>query len=107
MAAERVRHALDMSKREISSDRVRFRHGKGLHLDLTYITQDLCAMSMPAKRGTLTSLWRNSSADVIRFLKRRHGDKFMIWRLNDQENYDYDSFDDTVLDYAFPDHTPP
>jgi len=39
-------------------------------------------------------------------LKTRHPNSFMVWNVSER-TYDYEKFDQQVLDFGFPDHHPP
>eukprot|EP01105_Mastigella_eilhardi_P006521 TRINITY_DN18064_c0_g1_i1.p1 TRINITY_DN18064_c0_g1~~TRINITY_DN18064_c0_g1_i1.p1 ORF type:complete len:655 (+),score=126.28 TRINITY_DN18064_c0_g1_i1:131-2095(+) len=87
----------------VSRDRVRYKEG-GFNLDLSYITDNILAMSFPAQG--LTSVWRNHIEEVERFLQTNHPNNFKIWNLTETP-YDYKGFTNKVLDYPFPDHHAP
>ena len=65
----------------VSQHRVRTRD-LGLDLDLSYITPRVIAMGFPAGGvGTATaveSLYRNSAADVRKYLEAKHGNKYKV-----------------------------
>eukprot|EP01114_Cavostelium_apophysatum_P012428 TRINITY_DN2776_c0_g1_i1.p1 TRINITY_DN2776_c0_g1~~TRINITY_DN2776_c0_g1_i1.p1 ORF type:complete len:738 (+),score=207.67 TRINITY_DN2776_c0_g1_i1:213-2216(+) len=54
----------------------------------------------------IESLWRNSIGEVCNFLKKYHGDHFMIWNLSGR-SYNYERFNNQILDFPFPDHHSP
>jgi hypothetical protein len=54
----------------------------------------------------LQAIYRNSLAEVCRFLTMKHGKSYMIWNLS-EHTYDYKSFDNRIMDCPFPDHHAP
>eukprot|EP01118_Nematostelium_gracile_P020170 TRINITY_DN969_c0_g2_i1.p1 TRINITY_DN969_c0_g2~~TRINITY_DN969_c0_g2_i1.p1 ORF type:complete len:261 (+),score=60.85 TRINITY_DN969_c0_g2_i1:116-898(+) len=94
---------LSQVRAAVSSDRRRFKT-EDYDLDLTYITQNIIAMSFPA-RG-LESAWRNSLDTVYRMLTEHHGDNYMIWNLQERD-YNYEKFNNQILNFPFPDHHAP
>jgi len=87
----------------VSGDRRRHQ-GNGYDLDLTYIEDNIIAMSFPA--AGIEAAWRNHIDHVVNFLKKAHGQNFMIWNLSER-TYDFDKFDNQILHLPFPDHHPP
>lgn len=88
---------------KVSKDRNRFQDDEN-DLDLSYITDDIIAMGFPS--SGIETLWRNSIDDVCALLKKYHQSHFMIWNLSGR-SYDYQKFDNQILDYGFPDHHSP
>ena len=76
----------------VSGDRVRTKEGS-YDLDLTYITDNVIAMSFPAEG--IESVWRNSLNDVCQFLLKKHADAFMVLNLTER-NYDYEKLNNQV-----------
>jgi hypothetical protein len=60
----------------VSGDKRRLQDSN-YNLDLTYITQNVIAMSMPADK--VKGLYRNSFDDVISFLERKHGGHYKVY----------------------------
>eukprot|EP01091_Cochliopodium_minus_P018634 TRINITY_DN7614_c0_g1_i1.p1 TRINITY_DN7614_c0_g1~~TRINITY_DN7614_c0_g1_i1.p1 ORF type:complete len:679 (-),score=154.91 TRINITY_DN7614_c0_g1_i1:367-2403(-) len=87
----------------VSQDRTRYISGN-VDLDLTYITDNIIAMGLPA--SGLQTIWRNNIDSVAKFLKTNHKNHFMIWNLSEKE-YDYSKFDNQLLEFGFPDHHSP
>ena len=101
-------------------------------LDLTYITPRLMVMNFPASSSTRikscvlppgahtrghaappphaasppSRLRPNDAGVVASMLTSRHGDKFMVWNLSEEE-YDADAFHNQVLTYKFPGYPAP
>lgn len=76
----------------VSRDRNRFQED-GYNLDLTYITDRVLAMGIPATG--VSTMWRNNLDEVCEFLETRHKGHFMIWNLT-ENTYDYDKFNNQV-----------
>jgi hypothetical protein len=62
------------------------------------------AMAFPAKGFEAT--WRNKIDNVAEMLVRYHHQNFMIWNLSGR-GYDYDKFNNQILEFGFPDHHSP
>ena len=52
------------------------------------------------------SLYRNKIKHVVNLLNTKHGNKYMIFNLS-TKTYDFDKFDNQVLQFGWPDHTAP
>jgi phosphatidylinositol-3,4,5-trisphosphate 3-phosphatase/dual-specificity protein phosphatase PTEN len=88
----------------VSGDKIRYKDGK-YDLDLTYITPNIIAMAIPGEG--VVSAWRNSTADVARYLNTAHGSRYKIFNIS-QERYRYDLFDGEIDDqFGWPDHHSP
>lgn len=70
-------------------------------LDLSYITENVIGMAMPYEPERARTHGGNDIRAVAGFLKRRHEGHYMIWNIS-EEGYDYNKFDDQVLEYRFP-----
>lgn len=83
------------------------RYQEGTHdLDLTYVTERIIAMSFPAEG--FESSYRNDINEVVRFLKEKHGDNFMVFNLCSERGYNYALLDNRVQAWCgFPDHHAP
>ena len=62
-------------KSMVSGDKRRLQNGN-FDLDLTYVTSNVIAMSMPADK--VKGLYRNSFDDVISFLEHRHLNHYKV-----------------------------
>ena len=60
----------------------------GVDLDLTYVTNQIIAMSFPS-RGTL-SWYRNSIREVAAFLNEKYADNYKVYNLCSERVYDGD-----------------
>lgn len=76
----------------------------GYDLDLSYVTQRIIAMSIPAEG--IHKIYRNPLESVSKFLNDRHQHKFRILNLSGIP-YDYSKFEGTVKEYPWEDHYPP
>jgi len=77
---------------------------KNVNLDLTYITNQIIAMSFPS--SGLESYYRNPIGDVKKFMDEHHGKH--LWIINTSERtYDKSKFNNQVTDYHWPDHHGP
>jgi len=98
-----MNNLLNLTRKLVSRDRVRFKEGK-LDLDLTYITDKVIAMSFPG--SGVEAAWRNNIKDTHEMLSAHHEGHFMIYNLTDRK-YDYELFNNQIMDVGFPDHLAP
>lgn len=56
----------------------------GFNLDLTYITPRILAMSYPAS-DFIQTIYRNNASTLARCLTKRHGEKYWIFNLSEQQ----------------------
>jgi len=89
----------------VSKDKYRFQKDD-FDLDLTYITERLIAMALPANSTTLTSAYRNNLDEVSKFFNHYHKDHYLIINLS-QISYDYSKLNNKVIDLGWPDHHSP
>ena len=77
-----------------------------VNLDLSYITPRILATSYPA--SGLETVYRNSAADVAKFLNARHTGRHLILNLSERP-YSAETFGEraSVLEQGFPDHHAP
>eukprot|EP00762_Andalucia_godoyi_P003303 ANDGO_06539.mRNA.1 Phosphatidylinositol 3 len=88
----------------VSGDKRRFRDGR-YDLDLSYITDRIMGMAIPATG--IASLWRNPASELAAFLNEYHPKSYRIFNLSTLP-YDTSYFDaDSVVDLGFPDHHNP
>jgi len=78
---------------------------EGMDLDLTYITKNLIAMGFPSEG--LEGLYRNRMKDTQKFFNTRHHNKYHIWNLCSERNYNVDKFQGRVSPFPFDDHNCP
>jgi phosphatidylinositol-3,4,5-trisphosphate 3-phosphatase/dual-specificity protein phosphatase PTEN len=74
-------------------------------LDLSYITPNIIAMSIPA--AGLESTYRNHIDQVAQFINSRHKSRYMIINATTEKKYEYDKFDNNVLELGWFDHHAP
>jgi protein-tyrosine phosphatase len=87
----------------ISGDKYRLKEGN-YDFDLTYITQNIIAMGIPGEN--ISTVWRNDSNEVSKFLNKKHGKHYLIFNLSG-DKYDYKPYNYQVKDFGFPDHHAP
>eukprot|EP00768_Dysnectes_brevis_P007150 gnl/Dysnectes_brevis/592_a654_806.p1 GENE.gnl/Dysnectes_brevis/592_a654_806~~gnl/Dysnectes_brevis/592_a654_806.p1 ORF type:complete len:1101 (+),score=174.07 gnl/Dysnectes_brevis/592_a654_806:24-3326(+) len=91
-------------RRKVSGKRIRYQDSD-YNLDLTYITERIIAMSLPAEG--FTSLFRNRVTDVASLLLEKHGEHFKVFNLAEKISYDFSKFNHQVRSFPFPDHSAP
>ncbi|KAI7892174.1 protein-tyrosine phosphatase-like protein [Mucor mucedo] len=74
------------------------------NLDLTYITDNIIAMSYPAKG--LEGIYRNPYDQVKKFFDIRHHGHYKVYNLRSEKKYDSARFE-KVSNYPFLDHQAP
>ncbi|KAL1503122.1 hypothetical protein AB1Y20_011185 [Prymnesium parvum] len=88
----------------VSQNKVRFSEG-GFDLDLTYITDEIIAMGLPATGNE--ALYRNPIEEVVRFLELNHAGKYKVFNLCLERSYDISMFGDACACFPFADHGAP
>eukprot|EP00301_Raphidiophrys_heterophryoidea_P009375 c13778_g1_i1.p1 GENE.c13778_g1_i1~~c13778_g1_i1.p1 ORF type:complete len:240 (-),score=44.14 c13778_g1_i1:460-1146(-) len=74
-------------------------------LDLSYITDDIIAMGLPATG--LEGNYRNAIDDVVKFLEGRHKGKYKVFNLCSEKLYDPEKFGGFIANFPFDDHNCP
>ena len=74
----------------------------GFDLDLTYLTQELICMGLPATGRE--SLYRNPIEQVVRFLELHHQGRYKVFNLCNERSYDISHFGDACASFPFDDH---
>ena len=74
-------------------------------LDIAKITPRMYAMSYPSD-SFLESMYHNSQDDIAEYLNKNHPNKYLIFNLSGIP-YDREKFNNSVIDYFWPDHKAP
>ncbi|XP_067330490.1 tensin-3-like isoform X4 [Channa argus] len=78
---------------------------EGYELDLTYITERIIAVSFP--RGCSEEIYTYNLKDVIRMLRSKHADNYLIINLSERR-HELSKMNPKTLDTGWPDlHAPP
>jgi len=88
----------------VSQNKVRLQQD-GYDLDLTYLTNDIIAMGLPASGKE--SLYRNPIDEVVRFLEERHAERYKVFNLCNERTYDISKFGAACAAFPFDDHGAP
>jgi phosphatidylinositol-3,4,5-trisphosphate 3-phosphatase/dual-specificity protein phosphatase PTEN len=94
-------------RRLVSKKKKRFQDPENnFDLDLTYVTNRIVAMGFPSEN--FERFYRNPMTEVQRFLETRHKDKYKLWNLCAEREYNKACFHGRVVDdYQFYDHEAP
>jgi protein-tyrosine phosphatase len=92
------------TQRLVSQNRRRFKDDE-FDLDLTYVTNGIIAMSLPAHKKK-DRLYRNNIDDVERFFKRRHSNHYRIYNVTSERRYEKQRFEGNVMTIDIDDHNP-
>eukprot|EP00960_Hanusia_phi_P070262 767271-Hanusia_phi.AAC.2 len=88
----------------VSRHKSRYRED-GFDLDLTYITPNCIAMSLPASGAE--AQYRNPIMEVQRFFETKHFNRYLIFNLCAERSYDKSLFKGQVVRIKVQDHNPP
>lgn len=77
----------------------------GINIDLTLITEDVIAMSVPACGAT--ALYRNPIGEVVRFFDTKYPDNYRIYNACPELPYPLSKFKNQVRCFDIQDHSPP
>ncbi|KAJ6254827.1 phosphatase with homology to tensin [Anaeramoeba flamelloides] len=77
----------------------------GFNLDLSYITPQIVTMGFPASK--LEGMYRNKMTDVVKYFDLKHKDKYFVYNLCSEKDYDHSNFYERVQKFPFEDHNPP
>merc|ERR1712137_189992 len=92
-----LRHWVSMNKRRFVDDKMR------LNIDLSYITDDVIAMSVPATGAG--SIYRNPISEVVRFFETRHKGRYRIYNACPELPYPFAKFNYQVRCFDIQDHS--
>ncbi len=87
----------------VSQNKVRHQEN-GCDLDLTYLTESIIAMGLPATGKE--AIYRNPLDTVVRFLHEKHGDRFKVFNLCNERSYDVSRLGNCAC-FPFDDHGVP
>jgi len=93
----------NMIKKIVSKKKCRFEY-EGFSLDLSYITERIIAMGFPTE--DIDKLYRNSITDVKRFFTKRHPNKYKVYNLCSEREYEENTFEKEAY-FPFDDHQAP
>jgi protein-tyrosine phosphatase len=91
--------------RSLVSKKKRRYHEDGVDLDLTYITKNIIAMGFPSQG--VEGLYRNRMKDMQKFFNEKHPNKYVIYNLCSERQYDVGKFQGRVFPFPFDDHNCP
>ncbi|XP_072466552.1 phosphatidylinositol 3,4,5-trisphosphate 3-phosphatase TPTE2-like [Notamacropus eugenii] len=100
-----VKRKIENTARKLVSENKRRYRKDGFDLDLTYITDNVIAMSFPSSGGQ--SLYRNPIKEVVRFLDTKHPDHYKIYNLCSERTYNHSYFHNRVERFPIDDHNVP
>lgn len=96
------------ARMQVSMNKQRYQEG-GFNLDLTFITERMLAMSVPAT--SIMGLYRNPIKEVVRYFETNHTRNgtacYRIYNVCPELPYPHDKFTGEVRCYNVQDHTPP
>ena len=82
------------------------RHQDGdFDLDLTYLTDEIIAMGLPASGSE--AMYRNPIDEVVRFLETHHAERYKVFNLCNERSYDISKFGASCASFPFDDHGAP
>ncbi|XP_036599798.1 phosphatidylinositol 3,4,5-trisphosphate 3-phosphatase TPTE2-like [Trichosurus vulpecula] len=100
-----AKRKIEEAIRKLVSENKRRYRKDGFDLDLTYVTDNVIAMSFPSSGGR--SLYRNPIKEVVRFLDTKHPDHYKIYNLCSERTYDHSYFHNRVERFPIDDHNVP
>ena len=99
--AERVQA---FARRLVSQNKNRLQQD-GFDLDLTYLTDEIITMGLPATGRE--AMYRNPIDEVVRFLETNHPRVYKVFNLCNERSYDISKFGDACASFPFEDHGAP
>eukprot|EP01059_Diplonema_ambulator_P033000 TRINITY_DN6723_c0_g1_i1.p1 TRINITY_DN6723_c0_g1~~TRINITY_DN6723_c0_g1_i1.p1 ORF type:complete len:610 (+),score=95.20 TRINITY_DN6723_c0_g1_i1:49-1878(+) len=100
---EKLTSGAKIGENTVSACRRRYIAG-GFDLDLTYITDQIIAMSWPSVK--IESLYRNRINEVASFLDAKHYEKYKVYNLCSERHYTPHYFHNRVERFNIDDHQP-
>lgn len=97
------KHVAKTAQGAVSGHRRRYQKGE-FDLDITYITDSLLAMSVPAVG--LEKNYRNPLEEVVDFFESKHPDNYRFYNCCPERNYPYEKFHNRVYEWFMDDHNP-
>ena len=88
----------------VSQNKIRLKEG-GHDLDLTYLTDNIICMGLPATG--VEALYRNPIEACVRFLEERHPGQYKVFNLCNERTYDVSKFGGACASFPFDDHGAP
>eukprot|EP00299_Pterocystis_sp_00344_P020036 c9875_g1_i2.p1 GENE.c9875_g1_i2~~c9875_g1_i2.p1 ORF type:complete len:670 (+),score=222.97 c9875_g1_i2:35-2044(+) len=92
------------ARRLVSQNKRRLKNEK-FDLDLSYITDQIIAMGLPATG--VEQQYRNPIDEVVRFLEENHKGKYKVFNLCSERLYDPSKFNGFMANFPFDDHNVP
>jgi hypothetical protein len=106
----RIMHIRQVARHKVSGNKYRYIDLElNLDLDLSYITEDLVAMGVPAA-GLLRGTYRNPLGQVARFFSTKHENHFRIYNACPELPYPDEPFvacGGQIVRFNVEDHSPP
>ena len=75
-------------------------------LDLSVITPRMYAMSYPSE-NLIESMYHNDQDDIAEYFNKNHPNKYLIFNLSGIPYTNKAKFNNSVIDYFWPDHKAP
>uniref|UniRef100_F7AUS6 Phosphatidylinositol 3,4,5-trisphosphate 3-phosphatase TPTE2-like n=1 Tax=Monodelphis domestica TaxID=13616 RepID=F7AUS6_MONDO len=101
----RGKRKFEKAIRKMVSENKRRYKKDGFDLDLTYVTDNVIAMSFPSSGRE--SFYRNPIKEVVKFLDLKHRDHYKIYNLCSEKTYNPSFFHNRVERFPIDDHNVP
>nr|XP_020825685.1 phosphatidylinositol 3,4,5-trisphosphate 3-phosphatase TPTE2-like isoform X2 [Phascolarctos cinereus] len=96
---------IEKAARKLVSENKRRYRKDGFDLDLTYVTNNVIAMSFPSSGSR--SFYRNPIREVVKFLDLKHPGHYKIYNLCSERSYNHSYFHNSVERFPIDDHNVP